>query len=87
LLPILAGERDSVRDSLLIEYYSGVNDAYDPAVRTDRFKYVRLGQTREEEFYNLVEDPYELTNQIADPKYAEEIRRLKDELAALRNVP
>jgi arylsulfatase A-like enzyme len=86
LLPILAGERDSVRDTLLIEYYNGVNDAYDAAVRTDRFKYVRLGQTREEEFYNLVEDPYELTNQIAAPKYAEEIRRLKDELAALRNV-
>ncbi|MGH7133614.1 MAG: sulfatase family protein [Phycisphaerales bacterium] len=54
-------------------------------VRTDRYKLIRFhGAVEAWEFYDLKEDPDELRNAYADPKYATQVADLKRELARLR---
>jgi arylsulfatase A-like enzyme len=67
LLPLLGGERSSWRSDLLIEHMQGTNSI--PtfcAVRSERWTYVRYS-TGEEELDDLVADPFELENLVADP--------------------
>lgn len=45
--------------------------------RTDRYKYIRY-QTGEQEFYDLLTDPEELTSQHAKPEFADAISRFED---------
>ena len=54
------------------------------ALSIDRFKLIRFYQTDEWEFYDLQEDPEELTNQYSNPKYLNTIDQLKAELEELR---
>jgi len=46
------------------------------SVRTERFRYTLYGDGSEE-FYDMLNDPHEWTNSIADPKHQEEIRKLE----------
>lgn len=72
LLPAFTADSPSVRDDLLIEYYS---DTEFPrlqgmgykAVRTDRYKFIRYDALRDmNELYDLESDPFELDNLLPD---------------------
>ncbi len=45
-------------------------------VRTEAYRYIRYGEGSEE-FYHCADDPREWTNQIDNPQYREEIKRLR----------
>lgn len=68
LLPVFATDSASIRDALLIEYYSDtefprVEGMGYKAVRTDRYKYIRYDVLRGmDELYDLRADPFELDN-------------------------
>lgn len=90
LLPLLRGERAGWRESVLIEFYTHENprpwlmDMDYRAVRTDRYKLIHWMQHPDErELYDLVEDPYEMNNLIADPAMQGLASDLEDELANL----
>jgi choline-sulfatase len=77
LMPIVRGEADSIRDYAFSEcngVWQMVQDAEWKYVR--HVSYDQPGRAPEE-LYNLVDDPDELTNRIADP-------RAQDALGALR---
>jgi N-acetylglucosamine-6-sulfatase len=91
LLTLLDPTRQGVtpwRASVFLEY---VGDAHVPgwtAIRTADFLYVEYA-TGERELYDLTgsigpADPYELTNQAANPDYAQMARELASRLALLR---
>jgi arylsulfatase A-like enzyme len=54
-------------------------------VRTDRWKLIHYWeQPQEWELYDLQNDPDEVRNLAADPRYAAELKRLQARLAELR---
>ncbi len=53
-------------------------------VRTERHKLIFFNRIGEWELYDLRQDPRELSNQYANPKYADTVSRLKSEMARLR---
>ena len=54
-------------------------------VRTDRYKLIHFYYNIDTwEFYDLKEDPNEVNNQYANPKYADVIKELKIELGNLQ---
>ncbi|HSR53522.1 MAG TPA: sulfatase/phosphatase domain-containing protein [Acidobacteriota bacterium] len=74
LLPLLRGDSQGWRDSILIEFYTYENpfpwllDMDYRALRTGRYKYIHWMQHPDEnELYDLQEDPYEVRNLFADP--------------------
>lgn len=91
LRPLLAGERNEIRDAILIEYYSHENPFPWTAqldyriVRRGRYKYIRWIRFEDEaELYDLEADPYELRNLVHDPAKAlvvDDMRSLLAELA------
>ena len=68
LLPALAADTATVRDDLLIEYYSDtefprVQGMGYKAVRTSRYKFIRYDELQGmDELYDLLRDPHELDN-------------------------
>ncbi|MDG2223062.1 MAG: sulfatase [Rubripirellula sp.] len=88
LVPFLKGETpDSWRDSIYYHYYEYPSVHMVPrhyGVRTQRYKLMRFYQFDEWEFYDLQNDPDELTNQYNNPEYADEIAKMKQELERLR---
>lgn len=87
LVPLLKGEKIKWRDSLYYHYfeYPSVHMvAKHFGVRTQRYKLIRFYQFDEWEFYDLQQDPEELTNQYNNPKYAMKIAGLKKQLDKLR---
>ncbi len=88
LLPLLAGIRGDWRQAVLIEFYTYENpfpwlvDMDYRAIRTHRYKYIHWMQHPEEnELYDLVEDPYEMSNIIGDPAHQEILRGLREQMA------
>jgi arylsulfatase A-like enzyme len=90
LVPLLKGEiPDDWRESIYYHYYEYPSVHMVPrhnGVRTERYKLIRFYQFDEWEFYDLKEDPDELTNQYENEKYADEVAALKKELIRLRDV-
>lgn len=89
LVPLMKGKApDTWRTSIYYHYYEGpdswhrVHKHY--GVRTDRYKLVYFYELDEWEFYDLENDPNEMSSEYENPEYAGEIRTLKDELARLR---
>jgi N-acetylglucosamine-6-sulfatase len=81
LLPVLAGDRTSMRSDFLIEHMEGTNPIPTYcAVRSERWTYVRY-TTGEEELYDLASDPFELEN-LAGTLSARSV--LEDRRARLR---
>jgi len=80
LVPLFARTPADWRKSFLIEYTTDIvfprtlKMGYD-AVRTDLYKYIRYRDLKDmNELYDLVEDPFELSNLIAAPT-ANPVRR------------
>lgn len=88
LEPILRGKEPSDwRKSIYYHYYEYPSVHMVPrhyGVRTDRYKLMRFYEFDEWEFYDLKNDPDELTNQYANPEYADVIAEVKVELERLR---
>ena len=72
LVPVLDGSVESVRDELLVEYYSDqvfprIQNMGYKALRTNRFKYIRYEELEGmDELYDLDSDPFELDNLLPD---------------------
>ena len=89
-MPLLSGEKDTIRSSGLIEYYSNENPFPWTAqmdyrvVVTDQFKYIKWLRFDRAELYDLKKDPYELQNLIEDPAYKEILGDLQGQLRVLQ---
>jgi arylsulfatase A-like enzyme len=91
LLPVLTNGAGTPRDWVFSEQFStGLLPAEQGrAIRDDTFKLIRLN-SRTEEFYNLLIDPYETTNLLRNALTAEQstsYTALTATLAKLQNVP
>lgn len=90
LVPLLKGEQpEDWRKSIYYHYYEYPSVHMVPrhyGVRTETHKLIYFYQFDEWEFYDLVNDPDELTNQYDNPDYAEKVAELKSELTRLRKV-
>ena len=77
-MPLLTGQRDTTCRDYAFSNYNGQQFGLfvQRMVRDGRYKYV-WNPTDTDEFYDLQEDPYEMTNQIANPVYAPEVARLR----------
>ena len=87
LVPLFKGETADWRESLYYHYheYPSVHMvAKHFGIRTGRYKLIRFYQFDEWEFYDLKNDPEELTNQYSNPKYAGVVAKLLDDLKGLR---
>jgi arylsulfatase A-like enzyme len=89
VIPLLKGEQRKLRDSFLIEHFS---DRVFPrmermgyqAVCTARWKYIRYTDLEGmDELYDLQADPYEMRNQINEPRVQAVLRELRGELERL----
>lgn len=80
LTPVLKNP-DAPWDSTAI---SALYDRY-VSIRTDQFRYIRYVDDQEE-FYDCAADPHEWTNQIANPKYATEIAKLRASVPPLSRM-
>ncbi len=88
LIPIFKGKTDHFREAVYYHYYEY------PAVHmvkrhygivTEDYKLVHFYYDVDEwELYDRKKDPKELKNVIEDPAYANTLKKLKDDLAALR---
>ena len=93
MMPLLTGERDTIRDVAYMEYTSHenpfpwtVNLDY-RIVRKGKYKYIRWIRFEDEaELYDLDEDPYELNNLVGDPALKKVITDLRAELRRLALV-
>jgi arylsulfatase A-like enzyme len=81
LVPIIRGERPKVRDWLL-----GAYKDCQRMVRDDRWKLIKYhaGGVKNAQLFDLKNDPDELKNLAADPKYASQRARLEKLLAHAR---
>ncbi|MDH3652093.1 MAG: DUF4976 domain-containing protein [Saprospiraceae bacterium] len=71
-IPLLTGKVENGRKVFMVEYYSYENpmpwliDTDYKALRTGKYKYIHYYKHEgKDEFYNLIEDPYEISNLAA----------------------
>ena len=83
LTPLLKGETpDDWRTAIYYHYFEFPSVhmvAKHFGIRTQRYKLMRFYQFDEWEFYDLRNDPDELTNQYNNPDYEDEIEEMKKE--------
>ena len=88
LVPLLSGKvPDDWRKEIYYHYYEFPSVHMVPrhyGIRNDRFKLMHFYQFDEWEFYDLKADPDELMNVYDDPRYAEHVKHMKQELVELR---
>ena len=86
----LSGDRKSIREALLVEYYSHENPMPWTAnldyriVLKGKYKYIRWLRFEDQaELYDLEADPYEQANLIGDPGLARVEQDMRSELDSL----
>ncbi len=88
LVPLLKGEKPANwRKSIYYHYYEYPSVHMVPrhyGVRTETQKLMKFYEFDEWEFYDLVKDPDELTNEYNNPAHSDDIAKLKIELERLR---
>ncbi len=87
LVPLLKGKSPKDwRKSILYTYYGKDIHAVisHRGVRTDRYKLIDFYTTNEWEFYDLKKDPLEMKSEYDNPKYKDEVNKLKNELDKLK---
>jgi arylsulfatase A-like enzyme len=87
LKPLLEHKSPEWRDGLYYHYYEYPSVHMVPrhyGIRTQAFKLIHIYQFDEWEFYDLENDPDELTNQYNNPQYADQVAKMKVELEKLR---
>lgn len=88
LLPLFEDRARTVHDELFFEYDKGETDNYPApmlAVMTPRFKLNRYLKNGEEEMYDLVKDPAEMTNLIDQDSFADDRKKLRERLDDFKN--
>ncbi|MCK9254095.1 MAG: sulfatase-like hydrolase/transferase [Clostridiales bacterium] len=81
LLPLLRDSHESVRETLYFAYTDLVR-----SVKDDRYKLVEyVGQTRQTQLFDLLEDPYEQNNLAGQENHADTVDRLRRELIRCRD--
>ena len=88
--PLLAGKKDKVHDSILIEFYSHENPFPWTAsldyriIRKGKYKYIRWIRFEDEaELYDLEADPFELNNLVREAELQPLVQNLKQEMRKL----
>lgn len=79
-LPLLTGERESIRDEVYYHYYENGEHAVSPhfGVRTKRYKLIRYYKRLETwELFDLEKDPEEMHNLYGKKKYEKITKELK----------
>lgn len=87
LVPLLEKDGPPVRDGFLIEYHS--DDSFPrmermgyQALRTEDWKYIRYVELDGmDELYDMNRDLYEMRNRASDPRWAEKLLEMKEQLA------
>ena len=81
LVPVLKGERDRHRESLLFAYRD-----VQRAVRDDRWKLIEydVKGARTTQLFDLADDPWETRNLAAEPAPSERLAALRRELSRLQ---
>lgn len=89
LVPLIRGRGKRWRESFLVEYFNEsawpwiVGMSY-KALRTERYKYIHwIHKEGVDELYDLERDPYEITNVVGDPAYADAAKDLRKQLRKL----
>lgn len=83
LLPLMRGEKESVRDDLYLIY-----SRYQRGIKTEQFKlieYVLRGRHLKTQLFDLENDPLEMENLASDPDYADTVESLRLRLAENRD--
>ncbi|TFV94550.1 DUF4976 domain-containing protein [Algoriphagus kandeliae] len=71
LVPVIHGEKESVRDALFTAYRHTIR-----AVRTDKWKLIRYPERDHTQLFDLEHDPLELNNLAENPIFSSEKNRL-----------
>jgi len=74
LRPLIEG-RGQGKEMILCEFTDGKRQTRGTCVRTQRYKYCFWGLGQEEQFFDLQEDPQEISNAIGDAAYRQEVDR------------
>jgi arylsulfatase A-like enzyme len=88
LVPVLEGKTPADwRKSVYYHYYEfpqphHVHPHY--GVRNERYKLIHFYDLKEWELYDLEKDPHEMKSVYSDPAYADVVKQMEKELAALR---
>ena len=85
-LPILTGQKESIRDSIYYAYYELGEHAVPQhfGVRTKTHKLFYLPATKEWQMFDLQNDPHEMKSVYNDPEYRSERDRLVKQYEDLR---
>ncbi len=80
---VLEDPQTTVRDAVLVEVRNTFTGKQDFSIRTPEYRYTEVG-TGEKELYDMINDPWELDNQINNPSYTTTIAELAAKLASLK---
>lgn len=82
LLPVLSGQTNALRDAVMVTYNGQQFGLFSQRMlRMGNIKYT-WNLTDTDELYDLASDPYELTNLIHEPAYADILRNMRHRLLA-----
>ncbi|PCJ57085.1 MAG: sulfatase [Planctomycetota bacterium] len=80
LLPLINGTKEILRDEpMYIEFYGHQVSVMQKLLRTKEWKYIFNGQEFDE-YYDLINDPHEMINEINNPNFKSEIQHARDQM-------